>query len=136
MTDNNDTSTQVGAALTVDQKAKRDAQKAARLAAASAPAKVAPRILEDVSKQVAANVIAASNKVRRLSRISPIADRVAEMLKGGAKHVAIMAKAVECSEKDIRHAIDRLRANGYKIDRTAYMTFGYAKGFKAPKVKR
>lgn len=113
--------------------AKRSADLKAK-AKAKAPAKGNGRaaIAKAIAAKHNANVVAASNKVRRLSRIAPICDQVVELMRGGAKHVAVMAEKVECSERDIRLAIDKLRASAYRIDRVKPMTFGFAKGFKVP----
>lgn len=113
--------------------AKTAALKAKRMAAGDKPGEVAEKGVKAKHK---ANVIAASDKVRRISRVEPICKVIAAMMDKGPKHVAIMAKQAKCSERDIRLAIDKLRAMKWRIDRIqgAPKTFGYAPKFKRPKL--
>lgn len=111
--------------------------KAARIAAnggkpdTGKPGKVARK---GVAAQHKANAIVASNKLRRISRVEPICKVIATMMDKAPQHVAAMAKKAACSEREVRLAIDKLRAMKWLIDRTAIKTFGYRPKFKRPKL--
>ncbi len=121
-----------------------DADKTAKLKAARRAAGVAdkPTIAgkpgkvarKGVAAQHAANVVVASNKLRRISRVEPICKVIAAMMDKGPQHVATMSKKAACSEREVRLAIDKLRAMKWLIDRTAIKTFGYRPKFKRPKL--
>lgn len=99
---------------------------------------VSPIAAKGVAAKHAANIKAASDKVRRLSRVEPlIAPMCRLFVKAGDKgvHVATLAKALKCSELDVRHAIDKVRAMGVgrnNLARVAPKTFGLRKGYKLP----
>lgn len=80
------------------------------------------------AKKGATKAKAAEQPKRRESKIAPIQAKVVAFLKGGPKTVQAMAAKFECTELQIRQAIDRAR-NGdgpeAKIIRTARNTFGY-----------
>lgn len=138
-----DTSTAVGTANPEKTAKLRAARKAAE---AKPAAKVGKPAAKGVAARHAANVQAASDKVRRLSRVAPVCNIIVKMMrdaatraakagKASAVHVAAMAEKAECSERDVRLAIDKLRAMKWQIDNKptgAPKTFGFRKGWKIP----
>jgi len=74
----------------------------------------------------ATKVIAPAVGVRG-GRIAPLKAPVLALLKGGPKTVKAMAEKLKVSERDVRLAIDGLRAKGYSglIKRVEVGTFAY-----------
>lgn len=119
-------------------------------AANAAPAPVAPKVDKPAVKAIKARAngakapakaaVAAKGKAKvaetpakRSSRIAPVQERLLlKMQAAGAKGVGVaaMAETLGCTEREVRLAIDRARANAVKIDRVGKGVFAFAKGFK------
>lgn len=115
-------------------------------AANVAPAPVAPKADKPAVKAIkarangakaaakgAAKAKVAETPAKRSSRIAPVQERLLlKMQAAGAKGVGVaaMAETLGCTEREVRLAIDRARANAVKIDRVGKGVFAFAKGFK------
>jgi hypothetical protein len=68
---------------------------------------------------------AATSATKRASRIAPIQDKLIPMLKKSAMSVKAAAAKLNCTEREIRLAIDRARVRGENIKRLEKGVFGY-----------
>lgn len=61
----------------------------------------------------------------RGGRIAPLQDRLLARLAKGSASVAALAVAFQCTERDVRLAIDRARVKGHAIKRLDKGVFGF-----------
>lgn len=71
----------------------------------------------------------------RGGRIAPLCEKVWAALAGGNIKIAALAANLKATERDIRLAIDKLRADGLKVYRTEPCTYARTPDGKAVKVK-
>lgn len=119
-----------------DAKAKAEKAKAVK---AKAKAKVPAIVKAGVEKALRESVEEASDKRRKITKSGPLVKPLHKLLSGGTKHIATLAEKLQCSEKDVRGAIDNLRRIIHPINGVNYLvnkpegrakTFGYRKGWK------
>jgi hypothetical protein len=107
-----------------------------------AKANVSPTVKSGVKKALKESVEVASDRRVRLSKSGPLLLPLHKHLATGAKHIAVLAKSMKCSEQDVRGAIDNLRRLIHPVNGRNYLvnkpggvpkTFGYKAGYKLPK---
>lgn len=107
---------------------------------ATPAAKAAPKAKAKAKSAAKASPKAVAKAAKRVSRIAPLQIKVLALMAKGAIMVAATAKRLGCTEREVRLSIDRARANGVRITRTAKNQFALdtvrkAKAQGAPSIK-